>query len=192
MLSGGSALATALRYPAAPLAMPPQPTPGTTWRGGSLIVAGSVSDATRRQVATAVADGTRTVTLDPPAVLAGGAERAAEIQRAIGETVAHLTAGTDVLIRTPAEVDEVKATLAAGASAGLDERAVGQALTAALREVTEAIVETTGLDRLVVAGGDTSAAISRGSACWSTRFWRRSRPACRSASAAGHGPCWSS
>lgn len=162
VLTGGSALATALRYPAAPLPLPPQPAPGTTWRGGSLIIAGSVSEATRRQVAYAVAHGMTTVTLAPAPVLAGGPARAAEVQRVIDETVARLTAGADVLIRTPAEVEEVKATLAAGATAGLDERAVGQALTAALREVTEAIVARTGLDRLVVAGGDTSAVICRG------------------------------
>lgn len=161
VLTGGSALATALRYPAASLPLPPQPAPGTSWRGGSLIVAGSVSDATRGQVAAALAGGTQAVTLRPAATLAGGAAAAAEVGRVVDETAARLAAGADVLVHTPAEVDEVKTTLAAGAAAGLSEKTVGQALTAALSEVTAQVVERTGLDRLVVAGGDTSAVICR-------------------------------
>jgi uncharacterized protein YgbK (DUF1537 family) len=108
-----------------------------------------------------VAAGTHTVTLAPPAILTGGADRAAEVGRAVAEVAASLQAATDVLLRTPAEVEEVRATLAAGAALGLDERVVGQALTAALSDVTESVVTQTGLDRLVVAGGDTSAVLCR-------------------------------
>lgn len=161
VLTGGSALATAMRFPPAPLAMPAPPAPGASWRGGSLIVAGSVSDATRRQVAAALSAGTHAVTLDPLAVLASDDQRVTEVQRATDDTMRRLLADQDVLIRTPAGVDEVRATLAAGLAIGLDERAVGQALTAALSDITEAVVERTGLDRLVIAGGDTSAVICR-------------------------------
>lgn len=161
LLTGGSALATALSYPTAPLPLPPQPLPGRRWRGGSLIVAGSVSDATRRQVATAVATGTWTVTLDPTAILAGGSRREAETARVADQVAELVTGGRDLLVRTPAEIDEVRATLSAGATVGLNEKVVGQALTAALADITEMIVSRTGLDRLVVAGGDTSAVICR-------------------------------
>ena len=161
VLSGGSALATALRYQPAELPLPPQPQPGRDWRGGSLIVVGSVSDASRRQVEAAAAGGTRLVTLSPEAILAGGTRRDQETRRVVEEVRALLQAGRDVLVHTPGEVEEVRATLAAGAAAGLSEKTVGQALTAALSDVTEAVVEDTGLDRLVVAGGDTSAVICR-------------------------------
>lgn len=161
VLTGGSALATALSYRPAPLPLPPQPLPGTTWQGASLIVAGSVSDATRTQVATALAEGTLAVTLDPAAIMAGGARRDDEVTKGIAAVISAVTAGHDTLLRTPAEVAEVKATLAAGATRGLSEKAVGQALTAALGDVTVAVIEQTGLDRLVVAGGDTSAVICR-------------------------------
>jgi uncharacterized protein YgbK (DUF1537 family) len=161
VLSGGSALATALRYPAAPLPLPPQPRPGKVWRGGSLIVAGSVSDATRGQVAAALANGMSEELVRPAPVLAGRVEAATEVARVVEAATGRLQSGADVLVRTPAEVEEVKATLAAGAAAGLSEKAVGQALTAALSEITVRVVERTGLDRLVVAGGDTSAVICR-------------------------------
>ncbi|MGI3901811.1 MAG: 3-oxo-tetronate kinase [Janthinobacterium lividum] len=122
------------------------PAPRDAGSPGSLLLAGSCSAATLKQIARAEANGVPVRHLDVETLMAGGG---------VGETVAwarERLARGPVLIatsRSPAEVAALQQRF--GASA------VSERLEAALADVAEALAPD--LTRLIVAGGETSGAV---------------------------------
>ncbi len=112
------------------------------------VVSGSVSPTTERQIRTAIADGFHDIPLDPLALVGTNAQAALDVAVAAG--LAALKAGRSVILHT---------ALGPSADRGTDidqlpgaRHRLGRALGTILRR----LVETEGLSRAVIAGGDTS------------------------------------
>jgi uncharacterized protein YgbK (DUF1537 family) len=112
------------------------------------VVSGSVSPTTERQIRTAIADGFHDIPLDPLALVGTNAEAALDVAVAAG--LAALKAGRSVILHT---------ALGPSADRGADidqlpgaRHRLGRALGTILRR----LVQTEGLSRAVIAGGDTS------------------------------------
>lgn len=161
VLSGGSALASTLDLgaPSGDLELPVVPNGGPE---ATLIISGSVSEASRRQVEAAAQAGVTLLTLDVITLLQ---TEMGEIERVIiplaEEAAELLRAGRNVLVRTPSEPDEVRDILTQSVAARISEQAAGQRVGEALSRLAEYLTGTLGLTRLVVAGGDTSSAVCR-------------------------------
>jgi uncharacterized protein YgbK (DUF1537 family) len=104
--------------------------------------------------------GTSFVILDPTAVFVTE-HRARELRRVVNEAAAQLCAGLDTLILADPAPAVVKITQSLGAAHGLDALGASKAVSAALADVTLALVERVAVRRLVVAGGDTSGTVCR-------------------------------
>lgn len=106
-----------------------------------LVVSGSCSPVTGRQIARGARDGYEGVRADVPALLRG---ETAEEERLVRATVGALGRGGRCTLYS------AQGPLDASAAAA------GEQLGAALGRVTQAVVRATGLRRLLFAGGDTS------------------------------------
>ena len=127
---------------------------------GVLVVAGSLTPQTLTQVNHAADAGVATHTLDTLDVFsATAAERAVASLASLAAT--ELERGESVLIKADNRSDAVRATQAAGAERGHDHAGTGRLVSQTLAQIVASCREPSGLSRLVVAGGDTSAAVCR-------------------------------
>jgi 3-dehydrotetronate 4-kinase len=120
-------------------------------KGRSAILAGSCSEATRGQVAAAIAAGVPALKIDALAVANG--------EVTVASVCGWATAQSDrapVLIYSSAAPDEVRAVQS---SLGRDR--AGHAIEALLAGVARELV-TSGVTRMIVAGGETSGAVVNG------------------------------
>jgi uncharacterized protein YgbK (DUF1537 family) len=124
---------------------------------GFFIVAGSCSEATRRQNAWAVANGAKLYHLEAEALLwcgDGGAD-------AIEPVAAELRAGHTCLLSISGEPEEVRRVQDKAAAAGMSVAESGLKIAERLAGVVRSIVEQQQPRGLLAAGGETSSAISR-------------------------------
>jgi len=128
--------------------------------GPILMIAGSLTPQTAAQVDQALASGIRVVELDTLRLLDERSARAA-VDHAASAAAAELKQGRDVLVRSAADPARVSATQAAGASRGLAAGDTGRVVSAALSEVAARCADVGSFTGLIVAGGDTSAAVCR-------------------------------
>lgn len=70
-------------------------------------------------------------------------------------------AGQDLVVHSAHQPEQVAATKARGAELGIAEVDVSRAVSRALALITAAVLQQTGLKKLVVMGGDTSGAVTR-------------------------------
>lgn len=126
---------------------------------GTLIVAGSVTPVTRAQNEHAAHHGVDVMTVEATRVLADSREASTEIQSLSKAIAASLSGGRTTLLCTPAEPEAVSATLQAAREQGLSPATASRRISAALAEVTQAAIEAAQTNRLIIAGGDTAAAI---------------------------------
>ena len=158
VLCGSSALAEELpavwgpSEAARPPALPPPDSAGT------LCVAGSLTPQTEAQIAHLRGLGVLVAELDTARIF-DEAGYAAEVGRAADALCAELAAGRHGAVRAAAEAGRVAATRAEGARRGLAPNEVARRVTAALADVAERALGRVGSRRLVVAGGETSAAV---------------------------------
>lgn len=123
----------------------------TAAKGRSVILAGSCSEATRGQVAAAIAAGMPAFRIVPSRIEAGSAGGARALQWAAAQP-----SGKPILIYSsaePAEVQEAQAKLG---------RAVAGALVESELAAIAAGLVAAGCTRLIVAGGETSGAVVNG------------------------------
>jgi uncharacterized protein YgbK (DUF1537 family) len=120
---------------------------------GSLLVAGSCSEATARQNGLAAESGIAVVPLDPMDVIDGRVE-SAPIRR-------RLAAGEAVLLTTTCEPPAVAAIQARAAARGWTPELLGERLAAATAALTAGLLADSGVRRLVVAGGETAGHVCR-------------------------------
>jgi len=127
---------------------------------GVLIVSGSLTPQTKAQTSALIASGTAAIVLDSRLVF-DEAGRRTEIERVTNAALTPLRAGRDTLVMAAQEDGIVSATKTAGERNGLDPLSASKVVSAALADVAHALVEATGLKRLIVAGGDTSGTVCR-------------------------------
>lgn len=132
-------------------------TPVTSWAvpgpaGPLLVVSGSCSPVTGKQIAWALAHGFAGAALDA-GTLAGSADASGLVAAAVAEVAGHLQAGRSVIVHTSrGQVDPRVAALPGRAA---------QAVGAALGRVVRGAVERSRPRRVVIAGGDTASYAAR-------------------------------
>lgn len=139
---------------------------------GCLIVAGSCSEATRKQNAWFAANGGRAIRLDPRDLLDGGAG----LSMARAQLCRELGAGRDCLCFTSDGPERVKAVQQWGAANGLSVPALGEKIAAAIADLTSDILQAQPVAGLIVAGGETSSAICRRMELGALRVGRNIEP----------------
>lgn len=149
LVTGGSGIAMGLpaNFGFAPAEGRTGPMPGVP-RGRQLVLSGSCSEATRRQVAHAIAAGVPSLQLDPLR-LADGSQDASGAVRWLAEQ----PAGGPALVYATAEPAAVRK-----AQTALGMAKAGALVEEAMAEIAAVAVKR-GATRLIVAGGETSGAV---------------------------------
>ena len=129
----------------------PAPQTMAAPRGRAVIIAGSCSEATRGQVAAAIAAGMLAIQIDPLALVGGALSVAQVVQQACAAPPQK-----PVLIYSSADPAAVR-----GAQAELGRDRAGQFVEHALAQIAEQLV-VKGFTRMIVAGGETSGAVVQG------------------------------
>lgn len=151
LITGGSGIALGLpaNFAASGSFEPCEPSDNMTAPSGrAAILAGSCSQATRGQVAKAVASGMAALRLNPRALAEGTQTAEAALDWALAQP-----ATDPILIYSSEEPEAVKA---AQAALGRDE--AGQIVEMALAEIARGL-KAAGFTRMIVAGGETSGAV---------------------------------
>jgi uncharacterized protein YgbK (DUF1537 family) len=176
VLCGSSALAEELPavwgiagQPEVELGLPRRPGLGV------LVAAGSLMPQTGAQIDHLRAGGMPVLALETPRVVDGSARRA-EVERLSQAAITAMQAGRDVVVHTAREASVVQQTREAGAARGLTATQVARLVSDTLAEVVARALEATGQNRLVVAGGETSAAVCARLGITSQRIWQELQP----------------
>ncbi|HLN60896.1 MAG TPA: four-carbon acid sugar kinase family protein [Symbiobacteriaceae bacterium] len=127
---------------------------------GVFAIAGSLMPQTRAQVEAARQAGLPCLELDTVANLTEAGAKS-EMERIVSAALPLLRAGRDVVVHSAHRPEQVSATKAAGAALGLPEVEVSRAVSRTLAEITAAVLQATGLKKLVIMGGDTTGTIVR-------------------------------
>jgi uncharacterized protein YgbK (DUF1537 family) len=130
---------------------------GNADRVGCLLVAGSCSEATRRQNRWLARQGVAVSHVRPNELLSDGLDRAALVAGLRRE----LAAGRHCLLSTSGSPDEVREAQEWGAGRGMTAGEFGEAVSDALAELAREVLEGQTVGGLIVAGGETSGALCR-------------------------------
>lgn len=142
---------------------------------GLLCIAGSLMPQSAAQIGYLRSLGVPAFVLDTPRLLEA-AEYAAEIKRMTAALTSPLTTGQDAIVHSPNEPGVVAATRAAGEARGLAPKVTARLVTSALAEITARVLADTGQNRLVVAGGETSAAVCARLGITGVMVWQELEP----------------
>ena len=142
---------------------------------GVLCVAGSLTPQTAAQIDYLREQGTATLELDTQA-LGDDARLEAATARVAAEAAGRLRKGQDAVIHSPYAPERVAATLANGAAAGLAQTEIGRRVSGALAEAAAQALEGSGQNRLVIAGGETSAAVCARLGVTGLQVWKEIEP----------------
>lgn len=158
---GSSALGQHLgRFLQAKVKKPDVRTVMENWGCGILTVAGSVTPQTRAQIERACQSGIFGYSLDATQLLTVEG-RQAGVREAVSNLAPRICQGEDVILYTSHGEEAVQATLAAGKRLGLEPAVVGRRISRALAEITAGVAGATGLQQLIICGGETAGAISQ-------------------------------
>ena len=128
-----------------------------TNEAGCLIVAGSCSEATRRQNAWFAAQGGKSFRLEPRDLLEAN-ERLAALRAQLRE---ELSAGRACLCFTSDAPEQVEAMQQWGAARGLSVATLGEKIATAMADFTHDLLQAQPVAGLIVAGGETASALCR-------------------------------
>jgi len=138
---------------------------------GILIAAGSLMPQTGQQIDHLRLKGVPVYRLDTGRLFDG--DKGEGEVAGLAQTIAvRLRSGEDALLHTPNEPESADASRRAGAARGLSRTEVSRRVSEAVAEVTARVLEMTGQNRLVVAGGETSAAVCTRLGVKGMRVWR--------------------
>ena len=133
----------------------------------TLVVSGSCSPVTQRQIEYAVGHGFADIAADTEQLVRGGASAAGEIERLVQASLRALERGQSPLVHTAQGPDDprIVATARVFAEQGYSELDIklrsGEVFGRILGEILAVLAERTGIRRACVAGGDTSAYAAR-------------------------------
>lgn len=126
---------------------------------GLFITAGSLMPQTVAQIAYLREKGITTVELDTLELISNPMERKSAMMRIVEGMTEILLTGRDVLLHSTNDPNGVERTKQAGKILGLDNVEVSRLVSFTLADITAKVLAETGQNRVVVAGGDTSAAV---------------------------------
>jgi uncharacterized protein YgbK (DUF1537 family) len=142
---------------------------------GILCTVGSLMPQTAAQIEHICRRGIRSYLLDSRAVFSRH-ECSAEIERLVEEVSTTLEAGQDAILHSPYKSQDVVMTKELGRQKGFSATTTGRLISATLAEITARVLERTGQNRLVVAGGETSAAVCERLGIHGQRIWKEIQP----------------
>jgi uncharacterized protein YgbK (DUF1537 family) len=174
VLCGSSAIAEEL--PTFWSDVPQQPKPLNMPRQeglGILCAAGSLMPQTSAQIAHLRSRGAATF---PMNTLRLFDERDTEVYRLVDSLTEAITSGADGLVHTANNSDEANDVKQEGARRGLSNTDVSRLVSESLAEVVAQVVERTGQNRLLIAGGETSAAVCRRLGVYGLHVWKEIQP----------------
>lgn len=140
-----------------------------------LVVAGSLMPQTRAQLDYLRNQNIPAFTLDT-ARLFDETAREAETARLAAALTSLLVAGQDAVLHAPNDPADVAAARRSAAGRGLDNTALGRLISTTLADVTRRVVQEANVRRLVIAGGETSAAVAQRLDITGLRIWREIQP----------------
>ena len=176
VLCGSSAIAEELPAvwgpaPAHPqlINLPPAEGVGILVVGGSLMpqTAAQIEHLRRKEVPSFVLDTSR---------LFDACECEAEVASLAESISASLRTGSDAIFHSPNDPHALEAANRAGLAHSVSKTEVSRRVSEALAEVTARVLATTGQNRLVVAGGETSAAVCARLGVDGMRVWKEIQP----------------
>jgi uncharacterized protein YgbK (DUF1537 family) len=161
LLGGSSAIAEELPkfWPIIESRVPKSPTQVRAG-GAVLVVSGSLTPQTKAQTAKLAEEGVPVIMMDSRCIY-NEEHKKGQIREAIERATALLKQGNDVLLMMDSDSRTVEDTKRLGSERGMDSLQVGRRVSSVLAEAVASIVDLTGVQRLVVAGGDTSGSICR-------------------------------
>ncbi|KIL39831.1 hypothetical protein SD70_17330 [Gordoniibacillus kamchatkensis] len=131
-------------------------------QGPVMLVAGSISQITREQVAEVGRQANVTaVEMDPLAAIGSSGEREQEIERCLAEVRAALTEGADVSLHAGSSPEQVRAAREKGGALGLEPSAVSNRIADTLGAIASKAVTAVPVKGLVLTGGDTAKAVCK-------------------------------
>jgi uncharacterized protein YgbK (DUF1537 family) len=133
----------------------------------ALVVSGSCSPVTERQIGRALSEGFAEVAADTARLVQGGREAEAETERLVAESLAAIASGKSPIIHTArgpqdGRIGATTEKLQAMGYSALDIKLKsGEIFGRVLGDILKALLAGTGLRRVCVAGGDTSTYAAR-------------------------------
>lgn len=129
----------------------------------SLVIAGSCSEATLGQNRYALGRGFYGLKMNAPNVVGteGGERHHDEVEKTVGEARKQLQLGKNVLIYSVSDKEDLMRTKDIGLKLGLNDVQVGEIIANANAEIAKALVDDEHINKLIVAGGETSGAVCR-------------------------------
>ncbi len=140
---------------------------------GVLCAAGSLMPQTAAQIEHLRQRGIPVFELDPIQLFI---DREHAISQIAVEIIAQLQAGTDVVFHTANRADIVDKMRIEGTSRGLSLSEVSRIVSAAIADVVALCVERCGLNRLLIAGGETAAAVCERLGIYGMSIWKEIQP----------------
>jgi uncharacterized protein YgbK (DUF1537 family) len=139
---------------------PPQPLPVPRAMQSLLVVSGSCSPVTAGQIAAARGRGFEIIAIDPNRLLDAPA---AEQDRVVRATGGALSAGRSVVVHSAEVVDPgaIGALRARAGASGNGSEVLNEMIGAALGGIAHHAREAQRIERVVIAGGDTSGVVAR-------------------------------
>jgi uncharacterized protein YgbK (DUF1537 family) len=126
---------------------------------GVLVLAGSLTPQTLAQVNHLKEIGMETIEFNTLAIYHEGAYRQ-RINEIVYIAKQAVVQGKDIVIHTTNDREQVKKTKELGYSHGLKDNEIGKKISSALTDIVKKVYEDAGFRKIVVAGGDTSEAVS--------------------------------
>lgn len=142
---------------------------------GILVAAGSLMPQTAAQIDYFKALGKRVLELDTTRLMEE-VEGKKEIERLISKLITEIKEGRDVLFHSSNQKEKVEETRRLGLEKGLDKKEVSRLVSGTIAGIVEKVVRETGQNRLLIAGGDTSAAVSERLGISGMRVWKEIKP----------------
>ena len=142
---------------------------------GILVIAGSLMPQTASQIEHVERKSVPCLVLNVSRLF-NPMEKEAEIARLSTDIAANLRIGNDVVFHSPNDAQALEAANQAGMAHFESRTEVSRRVSEALAEVTARTLEQTGQNRLVVAGGETSAAVCARLGIDGMRVWKEIQP----------------
>lgn len=142
---------------------------------GILCAAGSLMPQTAAQIDALKRSGVAGFELETTRLI-DSAARAEKIERLAEQLSGVLLQGRHALLHSSNDPDTVARTKAEGAARGLSNTDVSRLVSASIAEIAFRVLRRTGQNRLLVAGGDTSAAVCARLGVRGLRVWKEIEP----------------
>lgn len=125
----------------------------------TLIISGSCSTSTQKQNEYAKENGFISIQIDADKLI--GEQKADEIGRIEKNAIQYINDGRNVIIYSYESRESIKKTQEIGKRNGLEKEGVGVSISGSLAEITKSVLDQTKLNKLIIAGGETSSHICR-------------------------------